>query len=105
MKQKKINYEFSAEKNQLLIKERGISFEDVIAALENGNLLDTIDHHNATKYPNQRIHVVNINQYVYLIPFVKKDQQTIFLKTIIPSRKLTKKYLSKGVYHEKTSCF
>lgn len=95
MKMKKSSYEFSADKNQLLIKERGVSFEDVVVALDNGKLLDTIEHHNVAKYPNQKIYIVNINEYVYLVPFVRKDKKTVFLKTIIPSRKLTKKHLGK----------
>ena len=89
-------YEFSAEKNQQLIKERGVSFEDVVTALGSGKLLDTIVHHNTSKYPKQEIYLLNLNGYVYLVPFVKKDKQTVFLKTIFPSRKLTKKYLNHG---------
>lgn len=89
----KQSYDFSAEKNLQLIKERGISFEDVIAAINDGWLLDIIEHPNQYKYSNQRIYVININNYVYLVPFVKKDRQTVFLKTIFPSRKLTKHYL------------
>src|SRR5688572_20983004 len=81
---------------EFFIKERGVSFEDVVAALDNGKLLNTIDHHNVVKYPNQKIYMVDVNEYVYLVPFVKKDEQTIFLKTIIPSRKFTKKYLDAG---------
>jgi uncharacterized DUF497 family protein len=95
MESRNLHYEFSADKNQCLIEERGISFEEVIASLDNGKLLDTIDHHNATKYPRQKIYLVDINGYVYLVPFVRKDKQTVFLKTVIPSRKLTKKYLHK----------
>lgn len=98
MKIEKPHYEFSADKNQFLIKERAISFEDVISALDNGKLLDTIEHHNSSKYPNQQIYLVDLNGYVYLVPFVRKDPQTVFLKTIFPSRKLTKKYLgNRGV--------
>ena len=93
MEQGKRYYEFSADKNQQLIKERGVSFEDVIAALDNNKLLDTIDHHNSMKYPNQKIYVIDLNGYVHLVPFVKKDKDTVFLKTIFPSRKLTKQYL------------
>ncbi|MBX3710226.1 MAG: toxin [Gammaproteobacteria bacterium] len=89
------HYEFSADKNQQLIKERHISFDDIIAALGNDKLLDTISHHNRTKYPNQEIYIIEITGYVFLVPFVKKDKNTVFLKTIIPSRKLTKKYLGK----------
>ena len=91
----KPQYEFSADKNQLLIKERGIGFENVVAALDSGKLLDAINHHNATKYPNQKIYIVEIDGYAYLVPFVRKDKQTVFLKTIFPSRKLTKKHLGK----------
>jgi uncharacterized DUF497 family protein len=95
MKTEKPNFEFSPDKNQQLIKERHISFEDIIAALSNNKLLDTIGHHNKTKYPNQEIYIIDINGYVYLVPFVKKDKHTVFLKTIVPSRKLIKKYLDK----------
>lgn len=95
MKHEKPHYEFSAEKNQHLIKERGVSFEDVVAALDNDKLLDTIEHHNVTKYPKQEIYIIDINRYIYLVPFVRKDENTVFLKTIFPSRKLTKKYLGK----------
>jgi uncharacterized DUF497 family protein len=96
MEREKPHYEFSADKNQLLIKERSISFEDVVAAIDNGKLLDTIEHYNVARYPNQEIYVVDVNGYIYLVPFVRKDEQTLFLKTIIPSRKLTKKYLGRG---------
>ena len=100
MEKEKRYYEFSADKNQLLIKERGISFEDVITAIEGGAALDVVPHSNRTKYPNQEMYVVNINNYVYLIPFVRKDKNTVFLKTIIPHRKSTKLYL-RGGKHEK----
>ena len=86
-------FEFSSEKNQTLIKERGISFEDAISALDNGKLLDIITHPNEVKYPNQKIYIIELNGYVYLVPFVRKNKEIVFLKTIFPSRKLTKQYL------------
>ncbi len=86
-------YEFSAEKNQELIRERNISFDEIISALDNGNLLDVLEHPNQEKYPQQRIYVVDIVGYVYLVPFVRQAKDKIFLKTIFPSRKLTKVYL------------
>lgn len=101
MDQKKSYYEFSAEKNQQLINERGISFEEVIAAIEEGALLDILPHFNPTKYAHQEIYVININEYVYVVPFIRKDKNTIFLKTIFPHRKLTKQYL-RGEKYEKT---
>lgn len=83
-------YDFCSQKNKQLIIERGISFEDVIAAIQDDRLLDVIKHHNQERYVHQLVYVVN---YVYLFPFVRKDEETVFLKTIFPSRKLTRQYL------------
>ncbi|WP_421716251.1 toxin [Arcobacter arenosus] len=90
-KNKTIRYSF--EKNEILKKDRDISFEDVILSIENGNLLDDIEHPNKEKYPNQNIFIilVKIKDYVYLVPYVE-DEDSIFLKTIIPSRQMNKKY-------------
>ena len=85
-------FEFSPEKNMMLKEERGISFEEIIAAIQEGHLLDVIEHHNKSKFGHQKIYVVDIDSYVYLVPFVKSENG-IFLKTIFPSRKLTKQYL------------
>jgi len=96
-KQKTIRY--SLEKNEILKQQRDVSFEDVILALENGNLLDDIEHPNKDKYPNQNIFIIliEIKNYVYLVPYVE-DKTSIFLKTIIPSRQMNKKYnKNKGV--------
>ncbi|PLY10052.1 MAG: toxin [Arcobacter sp.] len=95
MKNKSIRY--SLEKNELLKEQRDISFEDVVLALESGNLLDDIEHPNKEKYPNQNIFIllIEIKNYVYLVPYVE-DDTSIFLKTIIPSRQMNKKY-NKGV--------
>ena len=76
----------------MLQVERGISFEVVVTAIEENRLLDVIEHPNQEKYPSQRIFIVEIDQYVYMVPFFESDEE-IFLKTIIPSRKLKKKYL------------
>jgi hypothetical protein len=95
IKSKSIRY--SLEKNELLKEQRNISFEDVILALESGNLLDDIEHPNKEKYPNQNIFIIliEIKDYVYLVPYVE-DDTSIFLKTIIPSRQMNKKY-NKGI--------
>jgi hypothetical protein len=69
-----------------------MSFEEIEMGIEQGNLLDIVAHPNRTKYPNQKIFVVRLLDYVYLVPFVE-DQSSFFLKTIIPSRKATKQYL------------
>jgi hypothetical protein len=84
---------FGYEKNELLKKDRGVSFDDVVLAIESGNLLDDIEHPNKERYPNQDIFIIfiMIKNYVYLVPYVETEKE-IFLKTIIPSRKMTKKY-------------
>ena len=92
--QNKIQLDYSPKKNLQLKQIRGICFEDVALAIEEGRILDVIEHPNVEKYPNQKIYVVNINNYVYLVPFVKQ-REIVFLKTIFPSRKLTKRYLQK----------
>ena len=83
---------WSAEKNALLRVERGISFEDVVFHIMSGDVLDTFDHPNQERYRGQQIHIIAIEDYVYLVPFVESEEE-VFLKTIIPSRKATKSYL------------
>jgi uncharacterized DUF497 family protein len=83
---------WSTEKNIRLKAERGISFEEVLSAMSNGGLLVVLDHPNTALYPDQRIFVVRIRGYAYLVPFVETKQE-VFLKTIIPSRKATRIYL------------
>ena len=72
--------------------DRGIGFEDVVFHIERGDLLDILEHPNPDRYAGQRIFVVQREDYVYLVPFVE-DEHSVFLKTIIPSRKATKQYL------------
>ena len=85
-------FDWSQEKNQQLKDQREIGFEEVLIALSENKLLDILEHNNKKKYPGQKIMVININDYIFLVPFVE-DEKKIFLKTIIPSRKATKKYL------------
>lgn len=89
-----IIFDWDIEKNEMLINSRGVSFEEVIAILESGEELDILEHPNKEKYAHQKIYIVEINGYVYLVPFVQENNK-IFLKTIIPSRKAQKKYLGK----------
>ena len=84
-------FAWSAEKNELLKAERGVCFEDVVFYLEAGQVLELIYHPNQVRYPGQMIYVVAIEDYVYLVPFVENEEE-VFLKTIIPSRKATKHY-------------
>ena len=86
---------WSPEKNKLLQRDRNISFEDVVLHISIGDLLDTFEHPNQEKYPGQRIHVVAMEGYAWLVPFVETEDE-VFLKTIIPSRKATRTYLSEA---------
>ena len=84
------------EKNDWLRKERGISFEIVRYYIENEEYVDIIEHPLKERYPNQKIFVLDIEDYIYCVPFVESETE-IFLKTIFPSRSFTKKYLNKEV--------
>ncbi len=85
-------FSWNNEKNRLLKSERNISFEEVVFHIKKKHLLDVVRHPNQEKYKGQRIFIVNIDNYAYLVPFVESERE-IFLKTIIPNRKATKKYL------------
>lgn len=85
-------YNWNREKNAVLKAERGISFEEIIFHIAKGDELDVYPHPNHSRYPSQMISVVLVKDYVYLVPYVESENE-IFLKTIIPSRKATKKYI------------
>lgn len=88
-------YRWSELKNEQLKQLRGISFEDIVLALEVGGLLEIVDHPNPKRYPKQRIFVVARDEYVYLVPHVEESDY-VFLKTIIPSRKAKRDYDERG---------
>ena len=92
-------FDWDDAKNAKLRAERGIGFEDVVFHIERGDLLDILEHPNPDRYAGQRIFVVRREDYVYLVPFVE-DEHTVFLKTIIPSRKATKEDLGEESDHE-----
>ncbi|MCF8240610.1 MAG: BrnT family toxin [Melioribacteraceae bacterium] len=83
------SFEWNYEKNQQLKKERNVSFEDILFYLEKGKLVGDVPHPNKQKYPNQRIFLIDVKGYIYIVPYVEND--VIIIKTIIPSRKETKK--------------
>ncbi len=87
-----IFYKWNKEKNTILKKTRNVSFEQIVMHVEKGDLIDIIKHPNNKNYDHQKILVVNINNYVHIVPFVEQNNER-FLKTIIPSRQFTKKYL------------
>jgi uncharacterized DUF497 family protein len=87
-------FDWSEEKNKLLKKYRNISFEEVVLAIDNGQLLDVVEHHDKSKYPKQRLIIVEIQNYAFVVPFLETEEAYI-LKTIYPSRKATQTYLNK----------
>jgi uncharacterized DUF497 family protein len=87
-------FRWPSEKSVALKAERGISFEEITVAVESGSLLQVVPHPNPKKYPRQKIMVVEVFGYAYLVPFVEEDDH-FFLRTIIPSRKATRDYIAK----------
>jgi len=85
-------FDWSTNKNERLKEQRDITFQEIVFHILHGGLLDVLEHPNKQQYPGQRIFVVNVEGYVYLVPYVETEE-SIFLKTIVPSRKMTKKYL------------
>ncbi len=85
-------YKWNEEKNSILKSQRGFSFDDVLSKMKEDGVLDNYKHPNVEKYPNQYIYVIELGGYVHYIPYIY-DGDDIFLKNIIPSRKLHKKYI------------
>jgi hypothetical protein len=88
-------FSWSDEKNARLKRERKVSFEAVLFHIGRGDLLDIVAHPNQEKYAGQKMFVVNIENYVYLVPFIETEEEVLLI-TIIPSRKTTSKYLRGG---------
>lgn len=86
-------FDWSDEKNEVLGRTRGIRFEDILICIQSGGVLDILRHPDRERYPNQNMIVLNVDGYVWLVPYVK-SRGIRFLKTIIPSRKATREYLS-----------
>ncbi len=89
-----INFNWDKPKNKTLTEGRGVCFEDVVSTIYEDKVLDNIKHPNQQKYPNQFMYIIRIMGYVYVVPYIKNDNE-IFFKTIIPSRKMHKLYEDK----------
>jgi len=85
-------FSWNSDKNEWLKIERNISFEEIVFYIEQGGLLDIVEHPNLDKFEGQRLFIVNVENYAYLVPFVETSDD-VFLKTIMPSRKATRQYL------------
>ena len=91
-----LKYSWNEEKNKLLKETRGIGFEQIVEAINNNQVLAKLEHTNPRKYKNQKIYVLNINNYAYCVPYVKQ-KQVVFFKTIYASHKYKKKYLKETI--------
>lgn len=87
-------FDWDQNKNNLIKASRGVSFEDARMAFLNNKILDDFPNPHQEKYPGQRMSIIEIDDYAYLVPYVETEN-AIFLKTIIPNSKATKKYLRK----------
>ena len=85
------SYNWNTEKNKLLKETRNISFEEIVLAISQNKIIEVYEHPNQEKYPGQKIYEIDYNDYVYLVPYVENENE-YFLKTIIPSRKASKKH-------------
>lgn len=85
-------YRWNKEKNDWLREFRGVTFDEVVDAIKNDGLIAVVNHANAARYPGQSVLIVRIGDYVYGVPYVESGE-AIFLKTVFPSRKLTRHYL------------
>jgi uncharacterized DUF497 family protein len=88
-------FRWNPPKSEQLRERHGLGFEQIVVAIESGALLATMPHPNLDRYPRQRIMIVRIDDYAFLVPFVE-DEDHVFLKTIIPSRKATRDFIDKG---------
>ncbi len=86
---------WDVDKNERLKEQRGISFEQAINAIFKGRVLGKTDHPNQKRYPGQKIYIIELDEYAFVVPYVDDDEK-IFLKTIFPSRKYTKDFIEKG---------
>jgi len=96
-----VTFNWDDEKNERLKRTRGVSFEEMVIAIEDGNVVDVLQHPNADRYPNQLVYLVEYKDYVFVVPFLRdSESQEIVLKTIYPSRKYTRLYVLKEKDHE-----
>lgn len=87
-------FEWNEEKNRVLKESINISFEEIVLAIDTGQLLNVVEHHDKSKYPDQKLLIVEVQQYAFVVPFTVTED-TYFLKTIYPGRKATQKYINK----------
>ena len=95
MYNKNMKYEWNPEKNELLKRERNISFEQIVFHIMQGDVWKETDHPNQKQYPGQRVFFIIVEDYIYLVPHIIEEEY-IFLKTIIPNRKATKAFREEG---------
>jgi len=92
-----MTFDWNEKKNTQLKEERGISFEEIVIAINDNRIIKVIQNPKNEIYPHQKMYLINYNNYIYVVPYVTNEEKNeIFLKTIFPSRFYTKKYLTGG---------
>ena len=88
-------FNWDTEKNKILKQKRNTSFEEIVICILENKIRAVLENPNRNKYPNQKLYLIEYNNYIYVVPFVRKGKDEIFLKTIYPSRKYTEEYLGR----------
>ena len=88
-------FSWDNEKNERLKRERGVSFERIVFLIQHDFILDILERPSKERYRKQRLYIINIDNYAYVVPFFDEGNVR-FLKTIFPSRKYTQIYLKKN---------
>lgn len=92
----RVTFNWDDDKNRRLKRTRGVSFEEMVLCIHEGRIVTVLEHPNKTRYPNQRLYLLEHKDYIYVVPFVEnKTAKEIVLKTIYPSRQYTKRYLGR----------
>lgn len=94
-----VQYDYNKEKDRLVRLRHGVSFKDIIQEIKRKRVLKRISHPNKTKYSNQKLYIIEIKGYAIVVPHVEQGD-TIFLKTLFPSRKYTKKFIKRKEKYE-----
>lgn len=90
-----VQFHYSNQKNEKLLKERGLGFEEIINSIHEGNLLAIRDHPNTLKYPKQKMMFVRLVSEIYCVPFVLDTEESVYLKTLFASRKARREFLGR----------
>jgi hypothetical protein len=88
---------WSADMDLWLQEHRGVSFQDIAACILSDNLVDMIENRERG---GQQAFLIRFRDYIWVVPFVFEEGESIFLKTAYPSRKMNARF---GGFRERKS--